>query len=165
MFSTRIRTALVTLVAALSFAGASLIPTVAQAQWHNICMGGHCITHTNFTIGGVSPCVAINSGYDKAYEGLLEAIQNKQEQGDKVHPEMTQTEAQEEVEDAEARVHEASLESFEWGCDPAIPAVTSPASVKVKFAAIIARIRQQSFTQARLKLASEHVASASRPVR
>ena len=161
MFSTRIRTAVVTLIAGLSFAGASLVPTAAQAQWHTICMGGHCITHTNFTIGGVSPCAGISSGYDKAYEGLLEAIENKKEQANKVHPEMTQEEAQEEIEEAEARVHAESLASFEWGCDVATPALTSPAWVKVQVAGIMARLRKQSFTQARLKLASVKVASAS----
>jgi hypothetical protein len=161
MFSTRIPTAAVTLIAALSFAGASLIPTAAQAQWHTYCMAGHCITHTNFTIGGVSPCTGISSSYDKAYEGLLEAIENKKEQAGKVHPEMTQTEAQEQIEEAEASVHAASLASFEWGCDVAAPARTSPVSVKVQVTAIMARLRKMSFTQARLKLASVNVASAS----
>lgn len=161
MFSSRIRTATVTLLATLSFAGASLIPTAAQAQWHTYCMAGHCITHTNYTIGGVSPCSGISSTYDKAYEALLEALQNKKEQADKVHPEMTQTEAQEQIEEAEARVHAASLASFEWGCDVAAAAHTSPVSVKAQVTAIIARIRNVSFTQARLKLASVKVASAS----
>ena len=75
MLRTKISTTVITLVAALSFAGASLAPTAAQAQWHTYCTAGHCITHTNFTIGGVSPCTAIDANYSKAYDGLLEALQ------------------------------------------------------------------------------------------
>jgi len=120
------RTATITLVAALSFAGASLIPTVAQAQWHSYCVAGHCVTHSNFTTGGVDPCVGINANYNKAYEALLEDIQTKKEQADKVHPEMTQAEAQAQIEEAEAQVHLASIAAFEWGCD--VAAHTSPTS-------------------------------------
>jgi hypothetical protein len=67
MLGTKVRTTAITLVAALSFAGASLVPTVAQAQWHTYCVSGHCVTHTNFTVGGVEPCVGINA---KLQQGL-----------------------------------------------------------------------------------------------
>ena len=130
MFSSRIRAIIITLTASLSFAGASLIPAAAQAQWHTICFAGHCMTHTNYTIGGVSPCVAVSSGYTKDYEGLLEAIQEKKEQALKVHPEMTQEEAQAAIEEAEAQVHSDEVANFEWGCGVALR--TSPGSaVKV----------------------------------
>ena len=123
------RTTTITLVAALSFAGASLIPTVAQAQWHTYCVAGHCMTHSNYTTGGVDPCVGINANYNKAYEALLEDIQTKKEEADKVHPEMTQAEAQAQIEEAEAQVHLASIAAFEWGCD--VAAHTSPTSAVV----------------------------------
>jgi hypothetical protein len=165
MLTNKIRTTVVTLIAALSLGGAALIPTAAQAQWHTYCIAGQCITHTNFTIGGVSPCTGIGSAYDKAYEGLLEAIQNKKEQENRVHPEMTPAEAQAEVEDAEARVHEESLASFEWGCDVAAPATSSPITVKVQATAIAAKIRKASFTQVRLKQASAKTAPTTTSVR
>jgi len=123
------RTTTITLVAALSFAGASLIPTVAQAQWHTYCVAGHCMTHSNYTTGVVDPCVGINANYNKAYEALLEDIQTKKEEADKVHPEMTQAEAQAQIEEAEAQVHLASIAAFEWGCD--VAAHTSPTSAVV----------------------------------
>ena len=130
MLSTRLRTLIVASVATFSFAAASVVPAVSQAQWHTYCVSGQCTTHKNFTIGGVEPCVGINGNYDKAYEGLLEAIQNKKDQADKVHPEMTQAEAQAKVEEAEAQVHLASVAAFEWGCDVALRH-TPPTSVVV----------------------------------
>lgn len=141
MFANRIRTTAVTIVAALSFAGASLVPAAAQAQWHTYCVAGHCITHTNFTLGGTNPCTTVNSNYNKAYETLLEAIQNKKEQADKVHPEMTQAEAQAEIEADEAQVHLASIAAFEWGCDVAAMHTSPTTGVKS-----IAGVRSKSFT-------------------
>jgi hypothetical protein len=125
MLATKIRTTAITLAAALSFAGAALVPAAAQAQWHTICFSGHCTTHTNFTIGGVSPCGGISSTYGSSYETLLDAVQDKKEQALKVQPEMTQAEAQVAIEEAEARVHLAEIASFEWGCDVAIHASSS----------------------------------------
>jgi hypothetical protein len=130
MLSTaKIRTSIIALVASASFAVAGMAPAVSQAQWHTYCVSGHCITHTNYTSGGVSPCEGINSNYNKAYEGLLEAIQTKIEQADKVQPEMTQAEAQAKIEQAEAQVHLASIAAFEWGCDVAVH--TAPTQVVV----------------------------------
>ena len=147
MFRTKVTTIAVSAAAALSFGGAALVPTAAQAQWHNICIGGHCITHTNYTIGGESPCAKIGSNYSKAYEGLLEALQNQKEQLDKVHPEMTQKEAQEQVEDAEAAVHAADLAAFEWGCTVAAPSRTVPPVIKGQFTTILGNLRLESFNQ------------------
>lgn len=160
MLRNKITTIAVSLAAALSFAGAALVPTAAQAQWHTICIGGHCITHTNYTIGGVSPCAGIGSNYSKAYEGLLEALQNKKEQADKVHPEMTQKEAQEQVEEAEAAVHAADLAAFEWGCSVAAPASTVPPAINGQFTAILGHLRLVSFTQVRLKQEATKVSTA-----
>ena len=153
MLRTKIRTTVITLVAALSFAGASLVPTAAQAQWHTYCTSGHCITHTNFTIGGVSPCTAIDANSSKAYEGLLEALQTEKELPDKVHPEMTEAEAQAGVEAAEAQVHLASIASFEWGCSVASQA-GSPSVVKVPvgvIGALKAHLRKAASPSFRLK--------------
>ena len=129
MLSTKIRTTIIALVASASFVVAAVAPAVSQAQWHTYCVSGHCITHTNYTSGGVSPCDGINANYNKAYEALLDAIQTKKEQADKVHPEMTQAEAQAQIEEAEAQVHLASIAAFEWGCDVAVH--TSPTPVVV----------------------------------
>jgi hypothetical protein len=129
MFGTKIRTSIITLVAAFSFGGAAIVPTASQAQWHTYCMSGHCITHTNFKIGGVDPCVGAIGNYNKAYDSLLDAIQTKKEQADKVQPEMTQAEAQAKIEEAEGQVHLASIAAFEWGCD--VAAHAAPTSVVV----------------------------------
>ena len=122
MLTTRIRTTAITLVAASSLAGAALVPTVAQAQWHNYCVAGHCITHANYTYG--NPCAS----YTKAYEGLLEALQSQKELANTVNPQLSQgeggaAEAQKKVEEAEAAVHLAEIAAFEWGC---VAAHTSP---------------------------------------
>lgn len=120
MLSTKIRTIIVALVASAGFAGATVAPAVSQAQWHTICYAGHCTTHQNYTIGGQSPCSSVKSSYDKAYDALLEAIENKRVQAGKVDPEMTQAEAQARIEEDEAAVEAASLSNFEWGCDIAM---------------------------------------------
>jgi hypothetical protein len=124
--TTKIRASIIGVVASLGFAAASVVPAVSQAQWHTYCVAGHCITHSNYTIGGVEPCVGITSNYNKAYESLLEAIQTKNELPNQVHPEMTQAEAQAKVEEDEAQVHLASIAAFEWGCS--VAAHTSPTS-------------------------------------
>ena len=153
---TKTRTAIITLIAALSFAGASLVPKAAQAQWHTYCTAGHCITHTNFTIGGVSPCSAIDANYSKAYDGLLEALQTEKELPDKVHPEMTKAEAQAAVEDAEAQVHLASIGSFECSCSAASQAAaTSKVKVPVGLiGALKAHLRKATSPSFRLKAGS-----------
>ena len=162
MLRNKITTIAVSLAAALSFAGAALVPTAAQAQWHNICIAGHCITHTNYTIGGVSPCVGIGSNYGKAYDGLLEALQNQKELPDKVHPEMTPKEAQERVEDAEAAVHAADLAAFEWGCSVAAPSRTVPPVIKGQFTTILGHLQLVAFTQVRLKQEAAKKISAAK---
>jgi hypothetical protein len=136
------RTIIVTLVASASFAVASVTPAVSQAQWHTYCVGGHCITHKNFTSGGVDPCVGANANYNKAYEALLEAIQGKKEQANKVNPEMTPAEAQAEIEEAEAQVHLAGIAAFEWGCE--IAAHGSPSSVVSGVGGTLTRAPQDS---------------------
>lgn len=118
MFS-KTRIVLAALATSAALLAASLVPAASQAQWHTICTAGHCTTHGNYTIGGVSPCSGVKSGYEKAYEGLLEALETKKELPDQVHPEMTAAEAQANVEEAEAQVHQAEVAGFEWGCDVA----------------------------------------------
>lgn len=140
MLTTKTRTTIAVTVASASFAFAAALPAASQAQWHTYCTAGHCITHQNFASGGLgpggsNPCAGISSGYSKAYEGLLDAIQNKKEQADKVHPEMTQAEAQANIEEAEAAVHSAELEAFEWGCSIAAQA---PATASLNAAPVAA---------------------------
>jgi hypothetical protein len=160
MLRNKITTIAVSLAAALSFGGVALVPSAAQAQWHNICIGGHCITHTNYTIGGESPCARIGSNYGKAYEGLLEALQNEKEQVDKVHPEMTPKEAQEQVEDAEAAVHAADLAAFEWGCSVATPSRTVPPVIKGQFTTTLGHLQLVAFNQVYAKQQSTKVSTA-----
>ena len=129
------RTTISTLVAVFSFAGAAIVPTAAQAQWHTYCVAGHCITHSNYTIGGQDPCTAINANYNKAYETLLEDLQSQKELVNTVNPQLTQgeggaAEARKKVEEAEAAVHLAEIAAFEWGCDVALRH-TPPTSVVV----------------------------------
>jgi hypothetical protein len=153
MLSTKTRTTIIALVASASFAAASLAPAVSQAQWHTICYAGHCTTHQNYTVGGVDPCTGLNSNYGKAYEALLEAIETKKEQADKVHPEMTQSEAQAKIDEAEAQVHLVSIAAFEWGC--AAAARTSPTSVgKAPVGTIKRQLHKAASPRVRLKLAA-----------
>jgi hypothetical protein len=108
MLSNKVRTTIIGLVASVSFVGASVAPAVSQAQWHTYCTAGHCITHSNFTIGGAEPCSVVSSNYSKAREALSDA----------------KTTA--EKEEAEGRVHSAEIESFTWGCDVVPRSVAAP---------------------------------------
>src|SRR5437588_476451 len=63
MFSTKIRTIIIGLVASAGFAVASAVPAVSQAQWHNYCVAGHCTEHANYTYQ--NPC---NSTATRAHE-------------------------------------------------------------------------------------------------
>jgi hypothetical protein len=56
MIISRSRAALVTLATSAVFAVGGLAPAASQAQWHNYCIAGHCITHSNYTIEGVHAC-------------------------------------------------------------------------------------------------------------
>lgn len=116
MFITKTRSALIALVASASFAATAALPAASQAQWHTICYSGHCITHTNYTISGKDPCVAINSGYDSDYSAYLDALQNQKEQAQMVDPTMTPAQTQAEVDDRQAQVAADQRNAFEWGC-------------------------------------------------
>ena len=160
MLRTKITTIAVSLAAALSFAGAARRAhrgpgPVAQLLHRRPLHHAH-----ELHVGGVSPCAGISSGYDKAYDGLLEALQNQKELPDKVHPEMTPKEAQEQVEDAEAAVHAADLSAFEWGCSVAAPAHTVPPSIKGQFTTILGHLQLVAFNQVRLKEQTVKVSTA-----
>jgi hypothetical protein len=123
MPSTKIRTTIIALVASASFGVAAVAPAVSQAQWHTYCVSGHCITHTNFTEGGVSPCVRINGQLGKAQQAVGDYTEwkNRHDAGEAT--------ATKELENAEAEVNRASGEAFEYGCD--VAAQTAPTSVVV----------------------------------
>ena len=110
------RCALVAAIASAGFAVASVSPAVSQAQWHTICYSGHCITHTNYTIGGQSPCASLGSQYNSDYSAYLDALENQKEQALMVDPTMTPAQTQAAVDDAEAQVAADQRAAFMWGC-------------------------------------------------
>lgn len=116
MILTKARCTLIALVASASFALASLVPAASQAQWHTICYSGHCTTHTNYTIAGKNPCVAINGSYGSDYGAYLDALQNQKEQAVLVDPTMTPGQTQAEVNDRQAQLLADQQAAFEWGC-------------------------------------------------
>lgn len=129
MLSTKIRSAVVALIAALSLAVTLAAPAASQAQWHTIVVGGHVITHGNFTEGGVSPCVRIDGQLDKWQQAVGDYSEwvSRHDAG--------QETAKEELENAEGEVNRASGEAFEYGCDTVAAAKsshkgTSPAPVQ-----------------------------------
>ena len=116
----RTRIFISSIVVALSFAGASLVPGAAQAQWHNYCVAGHCVTHSNYTLGGVDPCTAINSQSDNADKALDNAEKEKaaadgMPQGGA--KDAAESRAQSDIAAAEGQLHQADIAAFEWGCD------------------------------------------------
>jgi hypothetical protein len=116
MFNNKLRTIITTAVATGGLVVAAAVPAASQAQWHTICIGGHCTTHTNYTIDGKSPCENIGQNLNKAQDGLLGAIDTRQLLIG--GPSVNQVEAERAAEIAaeEARVREAERASFEWGC-------------------------------------------------
>jgi hypothetical protein len=117
MFSTKLRTLIIALVASSGFAAAAVAPAVSQAQWHNYCVAGHCVEHKNFTEGGKSLCEGVKTNYNNAYDGLLSAMEptNLYIGG----PSVTQTEQERaaQIAEEEARVREAERAAFESGCE------------------------------------------------
>ncbi len=73
MISPRIRTALIALATSAGLAAAGVAPTAAQAQWHNYCVGGHCITHANYTIEGQHVCGPADIAGTNPQTGLEDA--------------------------------------------------------------------------------------------
>ena len=75
MIMTKTRTALVALAASTGFAIAGIAPATSQAQWHNYCIAGHCITHANYTIQGEHPCGPADVTGTNPQSGLSDATQ------------------------------------------------------------------------------------------
>lgn len=122
MFSTKIRPAIIALVATASLAFTLAAPAASQAQWHTIVVGGHVFTHGNFTEGGVSPCVRINEQLGK-WQGAV---------GDdhdwlnlKGIGKAGKANAEAELANAEGEVNRLSGEAFEYGCDTVAAARSS----------------------------------------
>lgn len=120
--STRIRTAVTVFVAALSFAIAAVAPAASQAQWHTIVVGGHIITHGNFTEGGVSPCTRIEGELGKA-QGAVGDYKEWIERHD-----AGEATAKAGLAEAEGEVNRTSGEAFEYGCDTVAAARSSHTS-------------------------------------
>jgi len=119
MFSTKTRTTIAALVASASLAGVAVAPAVSQAQWHTIVVGGHVITHGNFTEGGKSPCEVIKTESNNAYDGLLGAIGPRPVLVNGPSGPQVEEERAHQIEEEEARVREAERAAFESGCDNA----------------------------------------------
>lgn len=109
MTSTKLRTALAVVLAALAVA--AVAPAASQAQWHTIVVDGHIITHGNFTEGGVSPCTRIEGELGK-WQGAVGDYQEWIDRHD-----AGEATAKEEKENAEGEANRASGEAFEYGCD------------------------------------------------
>jgi hypothetical protein len=130
MLSTKTRITVTTLVASAGFAAAALAPAASQAQWHTYCVNGYCTTHQNYTIGGKSPCEVIQTNYNNAYDGLLNALGEKNLFIGGPSPAQAEEERAKEVAEEEARVREAEREAFTYGCQlarqapPAQPTTT-----------------------------------------
>jgi hypothetical protein len=92
MLSRKIRTSMVVLVASLGFAGVAVMPAVSQAQWHNLCINGHCTTHSNYTYG--NPCTTQSSPFSPGEPSK---------------------------EEKEAEVHQGEVEKSFYGCDSVAP--------------------------------------------
>jgi hypothetical protein len=114
MLSTKIRPAIVALVAAASLAFTLAAPAASQAQWHTIVVGGHVFTHGNFTEGGVSPCVRINEQLGKWQGAVGDDGEWVNRKGIGKAGKAT---AEEELANAEGEVNRAEGEAFEYGCD------------------------------------------------
>ena len=114
MLSTKTRTTIAALVASASLAGVAVAPAVSQAPWHTIVVGGHVITHGNFTEGGVSPCTRIGGQLGSA-ENLVGDDRDWLEL--KGIGQAGKENATKELENAEAAALRARQEAFEYGCD------------------------------------------------
>jgi hypothetical protein len=98
MFITKGRTALVTLAASASLGVAAIAPAASQAQWHNYCTGGTCITHSNYAIQGVHACGPADISGTTFPSGLEDAT--KPAPG----------------EDSDAQAEQNQITQFEGGC-------------------------------------------------
>ena len=110
MFSTKIRTIIIGLVASTGFAVAAAVPAASQAQWHNYCIAGHCTTHANYTIN--DPCTSGTA----AAASTTEAQKAEEEQKKK------------EEEEKEGQVHQGEIEKSFYGCDAETPPTSGGSS-------------------------------------
>ena len=116
MSTTKIRTTIIALIATAGLAGTAIAPAVSEAQWHTIVVGGHVITHSNYTEGGVSPCTRINEQLNSA-ENLVGDDHDWLEL--KGISKAGLENATKDLESNEAAVLRSRQEAFEYGCDSA----------------------------------------------
>ena len=116
MSTTKIRTSIIALVATAGLAGAAIVPAASQAQWHTIVVGGHVITHGNYTEGGTSPCTRINNQLGAGQNLVGDDHDWLELKG--ISKAGTEN-ATKDLESNEAAVRRAEQEAFEYGCDTA----------------------------------------------
>ena len=106
MFSTKIRTIIIGLVASAGFAVAAAVPAASQAQWHNYCIAGHCTEHTNYTYQ--NPCNTTAAALSPEAQKAEEEKKKKEEE--------------------EGKVHGEEIEKSFYGCDSASPSSSGGSS-------------------------------------
>jgi hypothetical protein len=100
MLSSKIRTIIIGIVTSAGLMFAALVPAASQAQWHNYCIAGKCITHSNYNYA--NPCATGGTAASLTPEAQkkLEEEKKKQEQEEK-----------------EGKVHGEEVEKFFYGCE------------------------------------------------
>ncbi len=122
--NTRIRTTIIGLIAAGSFA-AAIAPAVSQAQ--PIDRSGGVVTAKRRQLS--NPCGQLTGNYNKAQETLLDALEEAKNVTDSVTEGINQTR----VKEAEGAANLASIAAWEYGCfaasESAPPSVVAPVTV------------------------------------
>ena len=111
MSITKTRTAILTLVAALTMGIAALAPAVSEAQYHNYCVAGHCVTHANYTYA--NPCTAKSSAAIVITEEEEQKIRLEGEEARKKEAEEQKNHS---AEEKEGEVHQGEIEKTFYGC-------------------------------------------------
>ena len=75
MFIAKSRAVLLTVLTSAGLAAAGVAPAASQAQWHNYCTAGHCVTHSNYTLPGQHVCGPADIAGTSFPSGLEDATQ------------------------------------------------------------------------------------------
>ncbi len=98
MIITKTRAAIIALATWAGFAAAGIAPATSQAQWHNYCVAGHCITHANYTLQGQHQCGPADVTGTNPTSGLADATKPVTD------------------EDIAAQAEQDQITQFEGGC-------------------------------------------------